>query len=333
MRELFDFTGRRVWVAGHAGMVGSAVVRRLAREGCEILTVGRKDLDLRRQSKVEDWMEANRPDAVVLAAGRVGGIVANSSLPGDFIYDNLAIAANVIHAARGCGVTRLLYLGSSCIYPKLAEQPMTEGALLTGPLEPSNEWYAVAKIAGVKLCQAYRLQHGCDFISAMPTNLYGPGDTYDEAASHVIPALMLRMHRAAAAGADAVTIWGSGAPPLRRFRGPNGNGVGALLGRRRRAGRPLPAPCSVILHPLQTISRHGGGRTPGGPVTALHRLLVASRKSGKGPTPPPRMQSTATIVRRARSPGNSRSDSTSLLQTMATFAPWSSNCLRISRGV
>ncbi|HYI70724.1 MAG TPA: GDP-L-fucose synthase [Skermanella sp.] len=212
MRELFDFTGRRVWVAGHAGMVGSAVVRRLTREGCEILTVGRKDLDLRRQSMVEDWMEANRPDAVVLAAGRVGGIVANSSLPGDFLYDNLAIAANVIHAARGCGVTRLLYLGSSCIYPKLAEQPMTEGALLTGPLEPSNEWYAVAKIAGVKLCQAYRLQHGCDFISAMPTNLYGPGDNFDPVNSHVVPGLMARIDRALAEGADGVRIWGSGTP-------------------------------------------------------------------------------------------------------------------------
>jgi GDP-L-fucose synthase len=212
MRNLFDLTGRRVWVAGHAGMVGSAMVRRLMREGCEILTVGRSELDLRRQSQVEEWMDASRPDAVVLAAGRVGGIFANSSQPADFIYDNLAIAANVIHAARIFGVARLLYLGSSCIYPKLAPQPLTESALLTGPPEPTNEWYAVAKIAGVKLCQAYRLQHGCDFISAMPTNLYGPGDNFDQHNSHVAPGLMARIHRAKVDGAGGVRIWGSGMP-------------------------------------------------------------------------------------------------------------------------
>src|SRR4051794_6029268 len=212
MRNLFDLTGCRVWVAGHAGMVGSAMVRRLMREGCEILTVGRSELDLRRQSLVEEWMDANRPDAVVLAAGRVGGIFANSSQPADFIYDNLAIATNVIHAAKIFGVARLLYLGSSCIYPKLAPQPLTESALLTGPLEPTNEWYAVAKIAGIKLCQAFRLQHGCDFISAMPTNLYGPGDNFDPMNSHVAPGLMARIHQARVDGAGSVRIWGSGMP-------------------------------------------------------------------------------------------------------------------------
>jgi len=212
MRNLFDLTGRRVWVTGHAGMVGSAVVRRLTREGCEILTADRGELDLRRQSPVEEWMDAKRPDAVVLAAGRVGGIFANSSQPADFIYDNLAIATNVIQAARQSGVARLLYLGSSCIYPKLAPQPLTESALLTGPLEPTNQWYAVAKIAGIKLCQAYRLQHGCDFISAMPTNLYGPGDNFDPMNSHVAPGLMARIHQARVDGAGSVQIWGSGMP-------------------------------------------------------------------------------------------------------------------------
>src|SRR4051812_704442 len=212
MRKLFDLTGRRVWVAGHAGMVGSAVVRRLMREDCRILTVDRGGVDLRRQSQVEDWMDANRPDAVVLAAGRVGGIFANTSRPADFIYDNLAVATNVIHAAGRADVARLLYLGSSCIYPKLAAQPLHESALLTGPLEPTNEWYAIAKIAGIKLCQAYRLQHGCDFISAMPTNLYGPGDNFDPLNSHVAPGLMARIHQAKLDGDTSVRIWGSGAP-------------------------------------------------------------------------------------------------------------------------
>jgi GDP-L-fucose synthase len=212
MRKLFDLTGRRVWVAGHAGMVGSAVVRRLMREDCRILTVDRGEVDLRRQSQVEDWVDANRPDVVVLAAGRVGGILANTSRPADFIYDNLAIATNVIHAAGRAGVARLLYLGSSCIYPKLAAQPLHESALLTGPLEPTNEWYAIAKIAGIKLCQAYRLQYGRDFISAMPTNLYGPGDNFDPLNSHVAPGLMARIHQAKLDGDASVRIWGSGAP-------------------------------------------------------------------------------------------------------------------------
>lgn len=212
-----SLAGRRVWVAGHRGMVGSAVVRRLAAEPvAEILTAGRETVDLRRQEAVEHWMADARPDVVVLAAAKVGGILANDTQPAAFLYDNLMIEANVIHAAAAAGVRKLLFLGSSCIYPKFAPQPIAEDALLTGALEPTNEWYAVAKIAGLKLCQAYRKQHGCDFISAMPTNLYGPGDTYDLNASHVVPALLRKAHQARRDGAAEIVVWGSGAP-LREF--------------------------------------------------------------------------------------------------------------------
>jgi GDP-L-fucose synthase len=184
----------------------------LAGEGCEILTVSRSQVDLRRQQPVEDWMQAERPDVVIVAAATVGGILANSSRPADFIYDNLAIEANLIHAAHELGVAKLLFLGSSCIYPKLAPQPMKEDALLTGPLEPTNEWYAIAKIAGIKLCQAYRRQYGCDFISAMPTNLYGPHDNFDPESSHVLPGLLHKFHRAKVEKLPSVTLWGSGTP-------------------------------------------------------------------------------------------------------------------------
>ena len=193
-------------------MVGSAIVRRLAGEGCEILTVGRGQVDLRRQQPTEDWIAAERPDAFIVAAATVGGILANASRPADFIYDNLAIETNLIHAAHQARVKKLLFLGSSCIYPKFATQPMAEDALLTGALEPTNEWYAIAKIAGIKLCQAYRKQHGDDFISAMPTNLYGPGDNFDLASSHVVPALIRKIEEARLAGAPQVEIWGSGTP-------------------------------------------------------------------------------------------------------------------------
>ena len=208
----FDLRGKRAWVAGDRGMVGSAIVRRLAAEGCEILSVGRARVDLRRQAETEDWLAEARPEAVFLAAATVGGILANDTRPAEFIYDNLAIETNVIEAARRTGVTKLLLLGSSCIYPRLAEQPMSEAALLTGPLEPTNQWYAVAKIAGIKLCQAYRRQYGLDFISAMPTNLYGPGDTFDLMGSHVVPALLRKAHEAKVSGRAAIEIWGSGAP-------------------------------------------------------------------------------------------------------------------------
>lgn len=209
---IFPLKGKRVWVAGHRGMAGSAVVRRLAREGCEILTAGREQADLRRQSEVEDWMAEAKPDVVFMAAATVGGIHANDTRPAEFLYDNLAIETNIIHTAWRTGVRKLVFLGSSCIYPRLAEQPMNEDALLTGPLEPTNQWYAVAKIAGIKLCQAYRRQYGCDFVSAMPTNLYGYGDNFDLQHGHVAAALIVKIHRAKAEGVDMVELWGTGSP-------------------------------------------------------------------------------------------------------------------------
>ena len=209
---LFPLAGKRVWVAGHKGMVGSALVRRLASEQCEILTIDRAALDLTRQQPVEDWMAANRPEAVILAAAKVGGILANDSHPAPFLADNLAIQTNVIEAARKSGVKKLLFLGSVCIYPKMAPQPVREDSLLTGALEPTNQWYAIAKIAGLKMAQAYRREYGCDFISAMPANLYGPGDNFDLAGSHVIPALIRKAHDAKLATAPAIEIWGTGAP-------------------------------------------------------------------------------------------------------------------------
>jgi len=212
----YNLTGKRIWVAGHRGMVGGAVVRRLASEGCEVITAGRDVVDLVDQRAVHDWMAATRPDAIVLAAAKVGGIQANSTRPVDFLYDNLMIEANIIHAAHEADVERLLFLGSSCIYPKLAPQPIPEDSLLTGPLEPTNEWYAIAKIAGIKLTQAYRTQYGRDWISAMPTNLYGPGDNYDLTTSHVLPALLRKFHEAKVSGAKEVVVWGSGTP-LREF--------------------------------------------------------------------------------------------------------------------
>src|SRR6476619_7998540 len=203
----------RIYVAGHAGLVGSAVVRALHAAGhTNILTATRKQLDLRDQSEVTYWMKANRPEYVYLVAGTVGGILANSTRPAEFLYDNLMIHGTVVESARQYGVTKLLYLGSSCIYPREAPQPIVEEALLTGPLEPTNEAYALAKIAGVKLCQSYRAQYGCNFISAMPTNLYGPGDNFDLASSHVLPALMRKFHEAKVDGRDEVVIWGTGTP-------------------------------------------------------------------------------------------------------------------------
>ncbi|PKU25439.1 GDP-fucose synthetase [Telmatospirillum siberiense] len=197
-------------------MVGSAVVRRLGQEPCDILTVTRAELDLRRQSAVEEWLAAQRPDAIVLAAATVGGIHANATRPAEFLYDNLAIEQNIVDAAYRNGVTKLLFLGSSCIYPRLAPQPIDEDSLLTGPLEPTNEWYAIAKITGIKLCQAYRRQYGCRFVSAMPTNLYGPEDNFDLLSSHVLPALLAKIHKAKIEGNPSVEIWGSGTP-LREF--------------------------------------------------------------------------------------------------------------------
>jgi len=208
----FQLEGKRVLVAGHRGMVGAAIERRLASERCVILTVDRARVDWRDQSAARAWMDGAKPDAVFLAAAKVGGILANDTYPADFLFDNLMIEANVIDAAYRAKVAKLVFLGSSCIYPKFAPQPISEESLLTGPLEPTNEWYAIAKIAGIKLCQAYRKQYGCDFISAMPTNLYGPGDNFDLNTSHVIPALMRKAHDAKANGVHEVVIWGSGTP-------------------------------------------------------------------------------------------------------------------------
>jgi GDP-L-fucose synthase len=208
----YELRGKRVFVAGHRGMVGDAIMRRLASEDCELLTVPREAVDLRDQSAVDNWFTAHRPQAVFMAAATVGGIYANDTRPGDFLFDNLAISTNVIDAARRAGVEKLMFFGSTCIYPRLAPQPMSEDVLLTGPLEPTNEWYAIAKIAGLKLCEAYRRQYGCDFVSVMPTNLYGPGDNFDPLSSHVVAALVRRISEAARIGRSTVEIWGSGEP-------------------------------------------------------------------------------------------------------------------------
>jgi GDP-L-fucose synthase len=212
----YDLAGKTVWVAGHRGMVGSAVARRLASESCTVIDTGTARVDFRRQADVEAWVGNAKPEVVVLAAAKVGGILANDTYPAEFLYDNLAIETNIIEAAHRAGVEKLLLLGSSCIYPRMAPQPIAEDALLTGPLEPTNQWYAIAKIAGIMLCQAYRRQYGADFISCMPTNLYGPGDNFDLKASHVIPALMRRIDEAKRSGAATVEIWGTG-KPLREF--------------------------------------------------------------------------------------------------------------------
>lgn len=211
----FDLSGKRIWVAGHRGMVGRAIVRRLVGEACTLVSPETR-IDLRDQAATFAWLDGARIDLIFLAAAKVGGIAANAALPGEFLYDNLMIEANVIEGARRAGVAKLVFLGSSCIFPKLAPQPMPESALLTGPLEPTNAWYAIAKIAGLKLCAAYRRQYGCDFISAQPTNLYGPFDTFDLESSHVLPALMRKAHEAKRAEAATMTVWGSGAP-LREF--------------------------------------------------------------------------------------------------------------------
>ena len=212
----YNLSGKKVWVAGHRGMVGSAVCRQLENEDCNVIKVGRDEVNLVNQAEVNDWMNAVKPDAIVLAAAKVGGIQANNNFPVDFLYENLMIETNIIHAAHLNNVERLLFLGSSCIYPRLADQPIKEDSLLSGALEPTNEWYAIAKITGIKLIQAYRKQYGYDWISAMPTNLYGPGDNYDLNSSHVLPALLRKFHEAKISNCSEVTVWGSGTP-LREF--------------------------------------------------------------------------------------------------------------------
>jgi GDP-L-fucose synthase len=212
----YNLSDKNIWVAGHRGMVGSAVCRELENEDCNIIKAGRDEVNLVNQSEVNEWMNAVKPDGIVLAAAKVGGIQANNNFPVDFLYENLMIEANIIHAAHLNNVERMLFLGSSCIYPRLADQPIKENSLLTGALEPTNEWYAIAKITGIKLIQAYRKQYGYDWISAMPTNLYGPGDNYDLSSSHVLPALLRKFHEAKISKSSEVIIWGSG-KPLREF--------------------------------------------------------------------------------------------------------------------
>lgn len=212
IRPIYEYGTKKIWVTGHRGMVGSAIVRRLQAEGIEPLVAGREIVDLVDQASVRAFYAREKPEVVIVAAAKVGGIHANDTYPADFLYENLAIASNVIEGAHRADVEKLLFLGSSCIYPRLAPQPISEDALLTGPLEPTNEWYAIAKIAGIKLCQAYRKQHGRDFISCQPTNLYGPGDNFDLATSHVLPALLRKAHEAKVSGARTMTVWGTGTP-------------------------------------------------------------------------------------------------------------------------
>jgi GDP-L-fucose synthase len=210
--KIFDLIGKRIYVAGNRGMVGSAIVRRLRAYGYDVITAGREEVDLERQDQAEQFLTAMKPDVVVVAAAKVGGIHANDTYPAEFIASNLLLALNTIQGSYKAGVKKLLFLGSSCVYPKFARQPIREEELLTGPLEPTNEWYAVAKIAGIKLCQAFRRQYAADFISLMPTNLYGPGDNYHPDHSHVLPALIRRVHEAKREGAPTVTVWGTGSP-------------------------------------------------------------------------------------------------------------------------
>ena len=212
----YNLSGKKVWVAGHRGMVGSAVCRQLEKEDCNIIKAGRDKVNLINQTEVNYWMNSVKPDAIILAASKVGGIEANNNFPVNFLYENLMIEANIIHAAHLNKVERMLFLGSSCIYPRLADQPIKENSLLTGALEPTNEWYAIAKIAGIKLIQAYRKQYGYNWISAMPTNLYGPGDNYDLNSSHVLPALLRKFHEAKLNGNAPVELWGTGSP-MREF--------------------------------------------------------------------------------------------------------------------
>ncbi len=281
----------RIFVAGHRGMVGSALVRRLARENVEILTASRTEIDLRDADKVSSFLQRQKPDAIILAAAKVGGILANDTYPAEFLRDNLVIEANVIHEAHRAGVDRLVFLGSSCIYPKFAPQPISEDALLTGPLEPTNEWYAIAKIAGIKLCQAYRRQYGRHYISVMPCNLYGPNDNFDLATSHVLPALIRKFHEAKISGRDEVVIWGTGTP-LREFLHVDDLADGTIFLLNNYDGAE-PVNCGAgfdltIRELAEKIARHRRLRGPlglryveaGRNAAQAYRIRAVSRRSG-----------------------------------------------------
>ena len=286
----FDLDGARVFVAGHRGMVGAALVRRLATEPVELLTAERAELDLADDAATLAWLQARRPDVVVVAAARVGGILANATFPVDFLADNLRLELALIRAAHAVGVRKLLFLGSSCIYPRDCPQPIREDYLLTGPLEPTNEWYALAKIAGIKLCQAYRRQYGCDFVSAMPTNLYGPGDNFDLAASHVVPALLRRLHEAKLAGTPSVAIWGTGTPRREFLHVDDLADACVFLLRRWSGDAPVNVGCGVdlsIAELARLIAEVVGYRgalvfDPSRPDGTPKKLLDVSRLSSLG---------------------------------------------------
>ena len=286
----FDLDGARVFVAGHRGMVGAALIRRLATEPVELLTAERAELDLADDAATLAWLQARRPDVVVVAAARVGGILANATFPVDFLADNLRLELALIRAAHAVGVRKLLFLGSSCIYPRDCPQPIREDYLLTGPLEPTNEWYALAKIAGIKLCQAYRRQYGCDFVSAMPTNLYGPGDNFDLAASHVVPALLRRLHEAKLAGTPSVAIWGTGTPRREFLHVDDLADACVFLLRRWSGDAPVNVGCGVdlsIAELARLIAEVVGYRgalvfDPSRPDGTPKKLLDVSRLSSLG---------------------------------------------------
>jgi GDP-L-fucose synthase len=290
VQTAIDLVGRRVWVAGHRGLVGSALCRRLAQEDCELIVADRAALDLTDQAATAAWMKRTRPEIVFIAAARVGGIAANAARPADFLYENLTIAANIIHASYRIGVEKLLHLGSSCIYPKETSQPIREEQLLTGALEPTNEAYAVAKIAGVKLAESYAHQYGCRFISAMPCNLYGPGDNFDLETSHVLPALIRKFHQAKSEGQPAVTIWGSGRP-RREFLHVDDLAEACMLVMKRYAG-PEPinigAGVDVTIAELATLVAEAVGYRgamvfdPIRPDGTLRKLLDVTRIQALG---------------------------------------------------
>ncbi|MFN0217211.1 MAG: GDP-L-fucose synthase family protein [Hyphomicrobium sp.] len=286
----YELAGKRVYVAGHGGMVGAALLRRLASEHCEILTAARRDLDLRDQRAVQNWFEKRKPQAVFFAAAKVGGIQANNVYRAEFIYDNLMMAANVMHAAHLHGVEKLVFLGSSCIYPKLAKQPMDETQLLTGPLEPTNEPYAIAKIAGVKLAESYRRQYGSDFISLMPTNLYGPGDNYHPEDSHVAAALLRRFHEAKDVGSDSVVVWGTGAPRREFLYVDDFADACVLIAKRYSSEEPINVGVGedVTIRQLAELIAEAVGYSgrlefdPSRPDGTPRKLLDVSRLSGLG---------------------------------------------------